>query len=95
MGAIAMTMNQSQTSGSSKLAQPSRSLIPPPHLPGPGRPRQILDQTVHRIDVHTKNNGEQEKEMVVSNLRHFTLKIGVLDPRCGVGLETELPLKVC
>lgn len=31
--------------------------------------------------------------MVVSNLRHFTLKIGVLDPRCGVGRDAELPLK--
>ena len=63
------------------------------HLPGPGRHLQILDHTVHRIDTNTKANGEEEKEMVVSNLRHFTLKIGVLDPRCGVGREGELPLK--
>merc|ERR1719456_1469898 len=62
------------------------------HLPGPGRHLQILDHTVHRIDTNTKANGEEE-EMVVSNLRHFTLKIGVLDPRCGVGREGELPLK--
>lgn len=32
-------------------------------------------------------------QMVVSNLRHFTLKIGVLDPRMGMGREAELPLK--
>lgn len=31
--------------------------------------------------------------MVVSNLRHFTLKIGVLDPRMGMGRDSELPLK--
>ena len=31
--------------------------------------------------------------MVVSNLRHFTLKIGVLDPRCGIGRDAELPLR--
>jgi len=31
--------------------------------------------------------------MVVSNLRHFTLKIGVLDPRMGMGRDAELPLK--
>lgn len=94
MGAMAMTMNQSQTPGNVALAQPSHSMIPPQQLPGPGRHLQILDHTVHRIDVHTKNNGEREKEMVVSNLRHFTLKIGVLDPRCGIGRDTELPLKV-
>merc|ERR1719261_565156 len=62
-------------------------------LPGPGRHLQILDHTVHRIDAHTKANGEEEKEMVVSNLRHFTLKIGVLDPRCGIGRDAEVSLK--
>lgn len=71
-----------------------RSLVPAAHLPGPGRHLQILDHTVHRIDAHTKANGEEEKEMVVSNLRHFTLKIGVLDPRMGMGRDSELPLKV-
>jgi len=71
-----------------------RSLVPSAQgLPGPGRHLQILDHTVHRIDAHTKANGEEEKEMVVSNLRHFTLKIGVLDPRMGIGREGELPLK--
>ena len=65
----------------------------PGQLPGPGRHLQILDHTVHRIDAHTKANGEEEKEMVVSNLRHFNLKIGVLDPRMGVGRDAELPLK--
>jgi len=63
-----------------------------PALPGPGRHLQILDHTVHRIDAHTKANGEEEKEMVVSNLRHFTLKIGVLDARVG-RRDAELPLK--
>jgi len=70
-----------------------RSLVPPAQLPGPGRHLQILDHTVHRIDAHTKANGEEEKEMVVSNLRHFNLKIGVLDPRMGIGRDAELPLK--
>jgi len=74
------------------LSMPGRGMAAQ-HLPGPGRHLQILDHTVHRIDTNTKANGEEEKEMVVSNLRHFTLKIGVLDPRCGVGRETELPLK--
>ena len=72
----------------------SRSMVPSAPLSGPGRHLQILDHTVHRIDAHTKANGEEEKEMVVSNLRHFTLKIGVLDPRMGVGRDAELPLKV-
>ena len=68
-----------------------RPLVPTAQLPGPGRHLQILDHTVHRIDAHTKANGEEEKEMVVSNLRHFTLKIGVIDPRCGIGRDAELP----
>mmetsp|Transcript_43591 Transcript_43591/g.72470 ORF Transcript_43591/g.72470 Transcript_43591/m.72470 type:complete len:294 (+) Transcript_43591:102-983(+) len=72
---------------------PGRALMPTQQLPGPGRHLQILDHTVHRIDTHTKHNGEEEKEMVVSNLRHFTLKIGVLDPRTSVGRDAELPLK--
>ena len=70
-----------------------RSLVPQAQLPSPGRHLQILDHTVHRIDAHTKANGEEEKEMVVSNLRHFNLKIGVLDPRMGIGRDAELPLK--
>merc|ERR1719324_1001104 len=70
-----------------------RSLVSTAQLPGPGRHLQILDHTVHRIDAHTKANGEEEKEMVVSNLRHFNLKIGVLDPRMGIGRDAELPLK--
>lgn len=70
-----------------------RSLLPAAQLPGPGRHLQILDHTVHRIDAHTKANGEEEKEMVVSNLRHFNLKIGVLDPRMGIGRDAELPLR--
>jgi hypothetical protein len=73
------------------LAMPGRSMMPQ-HLPGPGRHLQIMDHTVHRIDTNIKANGEEEKEMVVSNLRHFTLKIGVID-RSGGGRETELPLK--
>merc|ERR1719353_1676021 len=75
------------------LAGGVRSLVSSVSLPGPGRHLQILNHTVHRIDAHTKANGEEEKEMVVSNLRHFTLKIGVLDPRMGIGRDSELPLK--
>ena len=71
----------------------SRSLVPAAQLQAPGRILQILDHTVHRIDNHTKANGEEEKEMVVSNLRHFNLKIGVIDPRMGMGRDAELPLK--
>merc|ERR1719174_527351 len=84
--------------GAALLPQPlpiagARNIMPAPQLPGPGRHLQILDHTVHRIDNTVKANGEEEKEMVVSNLRHFTLKIGVLDPRMGMGRESELPLK--
>lgn len=71
----------------------SHGLMPAQHLHGPGRHLQILDHTVHRIDAQRKPNGEQDNEMVVSNLRHFTLKVGVLDPHQGIGREADLPLK--
>jgi len=66
--------------------------LPGQQLHGPGRHLHIMDHTVHRIDDIKKPNGEQEKEWVVSNLRHFNLRIGVQDPRHGVGRE-DLPLK--
>ena len=72
---------------------PARGIMPTSQLPGPGRHLQILDHVVHRIDNVAKPNGDTEQEMVVSNLRHFTLKIGVLDPRCGIGRDAELPLR--
>ena len=72
---------------------PARVIMPTSQLPGPGRHLQILDHVVHRIDNVAKPNGDTEQEMVVSNLRHFTLKIGVLDPRCGIGRDAELPLR--
>ena len=81
---------------------PSVMSMPPPRgymgtpqqlTAAPGRHLQILDHTVHRIDNLVKPSGEEEKEMVVSNLRHFTLKVGVLDPRLGMGRDAELPLK--
>jgi len=86
-------LNPQVMSQAMPLPPGARSMVPAPQLPGPGRHLQILDHTVHRIDAHTKANGEEEKEMVVSNLRHFTLKIGVLDPRMGMGRDSELPLK--
>jgi len=89
MGAVGMQM-QPGVMGP-PLTLPVRGMVPQ-HLPGPGRHLQIMDHTVHRIDTNIKANGEEEKEMVVSNLRHFTLKIGVID-RSGGGRETELPLK--
>lgn len=86
---------QSGTAGFASMSMPLQhhNLMPASQLPGPGRHLQILDHTVHRIDAHIKSTGEEEKEMVVSNLRHFTLKIGVLDPRVGMGRDAELPLK--
>ena len=89
MGAVGMPM-QAGVMGP-PMTMPGRGMVPQ-HLPGPGRHLQIMDHTVHRIDTNIKANGEEEKEMVVSNLRHFTLKIGVID-RSGGGHETELPLK--
>ena len=89
MGAVGMPM-QPGVMGP-PLTMPGRGMVPQ-HLPGPGRHLQIMDHTVHRIDTNIKANGEEEKEMVVSNLRHFTLKIGVVD-RSGGGHDTELPLK--
>ena len=89
MGAVGMPMQAGVMNP--PMQMPGRGMVPQ-HLPGPGRHLQIMDHTVHRIDTNIKANGEEEKEMVVSNLRHFTLKIGVID-RSGGGHETELPLK--
>jgi len=89
----AVGMAAAMGNGAGVMGLPGGVLRQPAQLPGPGRHLQILDHTVHRIDTHTKHNGDEEKEMVVSNLRHFTLKIGVLDPRIGLGRDAELPLK--
>lgn len=77
------------------MAPPGALVTAPQHnMPaGNSRHLQILDHTVHRIDNHIKPGGEDEKEMVVSNLRHFTLKIGVLDPRYNAGHTDDLNLK--
>lgn len=40
----------------------------------PTRKLKIIEHHVHRIDTHAKDNGEPEEELVVSNLRHFSLK---------------------
>lgn len=45
-------------------------------LPG-GRRLKILEHRVHKVEMRSKENGEQEEELVVSNLRPFTLKVGV------------------
>ena len=94
MNAVGQALPQGMVQMATMAPSSYLATAPQHNLPaGNGRHLQILDHTVHRIDNHTKPSGEEEKEMVVSNLRHFTLKIGVLDPRYN-GTENELPLKV-
>lgn len=38
---------------------------------------KILEHRVHKVEMRSKENGDSEEELVVSNLRPFTLKVGV------------------
>ena len=62
-------------------------------LGGSGRKLKILEHRVHKVENRTKENGEQEEELVVSNLRPFTLKVGVLDVHDQPLLDGNLPLR--
>jgi len=58
-----------------------------------GRRLKILEHRVHKVESRTKENGEQEEELVVSNLRPFTLKVGVHDHRDQPLADCSLPLR--
>uniref|UniRef100_A0A7S2CH94 Uncharacterized protein n=1 Tax=Haptolina brevifila TaxID=156173 RepID=A0A7S2CH94_9EUKA len=58
-----------------------------------GRSLKILEHHVHKVEMRTKENGEQEEELVVSNLRPFTLKVGVHDASEEPMLDCSLPLR--
>ena len=48
---------------------------------------------MHKMEMRVKESGEQEEELVVSNLRPFTLKVGVLDVHDQPLLDGNLPLR--
>jgi hypothetical protein len=48
---------------------------------------------VHKVEMRTKESGESEEELVVSNLRPFTLKVGVHDANDVPILDCSLPLR--
>jgi hypothetical protein len=48
---------------------------------------------VHKVEMRTKENGEQEEELVVSNLRPFVLKVGVHDHNEQPIHDCTLPLR--
>jgi len=58
-----------------------------------GRKLKILEHRVHKVEMRQKENGEQEDELVVSNLRPFTLKVGVHDALDMPILDCALPLR--
>lgn len=58
-----------------------------------GRKLKILEHRVHKVEMRTKENGEPEEELVVSNLRPFTLKVGVHDALDMPLLDCSLPLR--
>jgi hypothetical protein len=58
-----------------------------------GRRLKILEHRVHKVEMRTKETGEQEEELVVSNLRPFTLKVGVHDHLDQPILDCSLPLR--
>lgn len=48
---------------------------------------------MHKVEMRTKESGESEEELVVSNLRPFTLKVGVHDANDVPILDCSLPLR--
>ena len=58
-----------------------------------GRKLRILEHRVHKVEMRTKDNGDQEEELVVSNLRPFTLKVGVHDHMDRPLADCHLPLR--
>eukprot|EP00322_Chrysochromulina_rotalis_P014691 CAMPEP_0115849554 /NCGR_PEP_ID=MMETSP0287-20121206/11510_1 /TAXON_ID=412157 /ORGANISM="Chrysochromulina rotalis, Strain UIO044" /LENGTH=414 /DNA_ID=CAMNT_0003303527 /DNA_START=30 /DNA_END=1275 /DNA_ORIENTATION=+ len=58
-----------------------------------GRRLKILEHRVHKVEMRTKENGDVEEELVVSNLRPFTLKVGVHDHLDQPMIDCSLPLR--
>jgi len=58
-----------------------------------GRKLKILEHRVHKVEMRARETGEQEDELVVSNLRPFTLKVGVHDALDMPILDCALPLR--
>lgn len=58
-----------------------------------GRRLKILEHRVHKVEVRTKEGDEQEEELVVSNLRPFTIKVGVHDDTDAAMYDCTLPLR--
>lgn len=59
----------------------------------PGRKLKVLEHRVHKVEMRVKETGEQEEELVVSNLRPFVLKVGVLDALDQPDVNFSLPLR--
>jgi hypothetical protein len=75
---------------------------PPAHMPSDGlssavvaagRRLKIIEHRVHKVEARTKENGEHEEELVVSNLRPFTVKVGVFDHLDQPVHDCSLPLR--
>lgn len=48
---------------------------------------------MHKMEMRVKESGEQEEELVVSNTRPFSLKVGVHDANDRPLLDFSLPLR--
>lgn len=82
---------------SSSSAPPTNALVQMPAMNhavmAAGRRLKIIEHRVHKVEMRTKDNGEQEEELIVSNLRPFTLKVGVHDQNESPILDCSLPLR--
>lgn len=58
-----------------------------------GRKLKIMEHRVHKMEMRVKESGEQEEELVVSNTRPFSLKVGVHDANDRPLLDFSLPLR--
>jgi hypothetical protein len=90
-GATAPAASQAGSSSSSTalVVAPNGA----PGAPGAGRRLKILEHRVHKVEARTKESGEPEEELIVSNLRPFTLKVGVHDAAYAPMLDCSLPLR--
>merc|ERR1719359_1354808 len=68
-------------------ARPSQGVMGGVPIPS-GRRLKVLEHRVHKVE-----SGGKEDELVVSNLRPFTLKVGVCDHLDRLLLDCSLPLR--
>uniref|UniRef100_A0A7S4B0T9 Uncharacterized protein n=1 Tax=Chrysotila carterae TaxID=13221 RepID=A0A7S4B0T9_CHRCT len=76
-----------------KVAAAMKAKAAAPVAATAGRRLKIAEHRVHKVEVRQKDSGEDEEELVVSNLRPFTLKVAVHDSKGSPLPDCSLPLR--